>query len=96
MLMELRRRGIISPATRRELAIHDFEALRRGWPAFSSNYLLARRPDVRMPASTADTFPERRALPRLPTRDAPAEGSRFLQRIRSRYHDVNPAMTSTA
>lgn len=52
MLMELRRRGIIS-LTRRELAIHDFEALQR-LASFSSNYLLARRPDVRMPASTAE------------------------------------------
>jgi CRP-like cAMP-binding protein len=49
MLMELRRRRIIS-LTRRELAIHDFEALQT-LAGFSADYLMARKPDRRMPGS---------------------------------------------
>jgi CRP-like cAMP-binding protein len=52
MLMELRRRGIIS-LNRRELAIHDFEALQT-LASFTSNYLLARKADNRIPRTSAD------------------------------------------
>ena len=51
MLMDLRRRGIIS-LNRRELAIHDFEAL-QGLASFTSDYLLAHKPDRRLPGSSA-------------------------------------------
>lgn len=51
MLMELRRRGIIS-LTRRELAIHDFEAL-QSIASFSPDYLLAHKPGSRMPGSVS-------------------------------------------
>lgn len=50
MLMELRRRGIIS-LNRRELAIHDFEALQT-IGSFSADYLLTRKSDSRMPGSS--------------------------------------------
>jgi CRP-like cAMP-binding protein len=51
MLMELRRRGIIS-LNRRELAIHDFEAL-RVIGSFSADYLLVHKPDRRMHGASA-------------------------------------------
>jgi CRP-like cAMP-binding protein len=47
MLMELRRRGIIS-LKRRELTIHDFKALQT-LGGFSADYLLSRKSDLRMP-----------------------------------------------
>lgn len=55
MLMELRRRGIIS-LTRRDLAIHDFEAL-RSIASFDADYLLARKAAIRMPGAHASNVP---------------------------------------